>query len=506
MMRTANCGSAPRTSDLGPRTFALAITLVAVTAPGAAAQARVKQQAALDRTKMPPVGAAPALRVPAWTTSTLSNGARLIVSPKRDLPLVSFTITFEGGANQFEPAGKVGLASLVAQMLSEGTTTRTGEQISEEQQLLGTTISASIAGERGSVGFQALNDRFAPAVALAADMMLNPSFPADALERLRARTLVQLAQNRDQPFVISSNVFQRVLYGTEHPYGRFMTETAVKAVTRDDVVAFHRAYFRPARAIITVTGDVEPDAVRRELERAFAAWPAGGEKASFAYPAPPTPQPRMIYLVDKPKAAQSSFAIGIPGPPRDTPDYYALQVMNFILGGHFQSRLNHNIREVKGYSYGVGSGFNYGKGPGAFRAGGEVVTAKTDSALIEFMKELRGIVNGERPITDDEMTQAKQSLIQRLPASFASVGATASSITNIYVQGLPEDYYQTYAARVNAVTKDDVLRVAKQYVDLDRLAIVIVGDRSTIEEPLAKTGVAPITGLDIEGRRVGVMP
>ncbi|MFN2566433.1 MAG: M16 family metallopeptidase [Gemmatimonadaceae bacterium] len=488
---------------------AVLVAGVAATPTAAAAQAGVKQQAnktALDRTKMPPVGATPALRVPAWTKATLSNGARLIVSPKRDLPLVSFTITFEGGANQFEPADKVGLANAVAQMLSEGTTTRTGEQISAEQQLLGTTISANISGERGSISFQALKDRFAPAVALVADMMLNPSFPADALERLRARTLVQLAQNRDQPFVISSNVFQRVLYGTEHPYGRFMTDTTVKAVTRDDVVAFHRAYFRPARAIITVTGDVEPETVRRELERAFAAWPTGGEKPSFAYPAPPTPQPRAIYLVDKPKAAQSSVAIGIPGPPRDTPDYYAIQVMNFILGGHFQSRLNHNIREVKGYSYGVRSGFDYGKGPGAFRAGGEVVTAKTDSALIEFMTELRGIVNGERPITDDEITQAKQSLIQRLPASFASVGATASSITNIYVQGLPEDYYQSFAARVNAVTKDDLMRVAKQYVDLDRLAIVIVGDRATIEERIAKTGVGPITVLDIEGRRVGATP
>ncbi len=136
------------------------------------------------------------------------------------------------------------------------------------------------------------------------------------------------------------------------------------------------------------------------------------------------------------------------------------------------------------------------------RTGGEVVTAKTDSALIEFMKELRGIAAGERPITDDEITQAKQSLVQRLPASFASVGATGSSITNIYVQGLPEDYYQSFAARVNAVTRDDLVRVAKQYIDLDRLAIVIVGDRSTIETPVAKTGVAPIVHLDIEGRKV----
>jgi zinc protease len=487
-----------------------ALLLLAVAVPSVAplpAQPVSKdapRRSTLDRTAAPKVGAAPRLRVPTWTTATLSNGARLVVAPKRDLPLVNVDVTFDGGANQFEPADKTGLASMVGPLLMEGTTSKTGDQLSEAQQLLGTSIQGGIGGESGSVGFQALRDKLAPALALLADVMLHPTFPADALERLRARVLVGLTQQRDQPTVIASNVFARTLYGAEHPYGRVTTEQSVRAITRDDVAAFHRAYFQPARATITVTGDVDPDAVKAEVERALvAAWPAAGAPASFAYPTVAPPAARTIYLVDKPRAAQSSFAIGLPGPPRDTPDYYAIQVMNRILGGHIQSRLSNNIRETKGWSYGVRSSFGFGKGPGAVRVGGEIVTAKTDSALLEFMKELRGVL-GEKPFTEDEITEAKQAIVQGLPRNFASVGALAGALTNIYLNGLPANYYQTFADRINAVTREDLDRVARKYVDLDKLAIIIVGDRATIETPLARTGVAPIVVLDADGRRVNV--
>lgn len=479
-------------------TLASTAAAQAVTKDGPAAA-----RSALDRTVAPPVARTPELRVPAWTTTTLSNGARLVVATKRDLPLVQVTVTFDGGASQFEPAGKAGLASLTAALLAEGTTTKSGEQLSEAQQLLGTSIGASVGGERGSIGFNALADRMAPALALLADMMLNPTFPADALERARARTIVSLTQARDQGPVIAGNVFARTLYGAEHPYGRVVTPETVRGITRDDVVAFHRAYFQPARATITVTGAVDPAQVRAQVEQALAAWPRGGEPASFAYPTAAPPAARTIFLVDKPGAAQTSFAIGMPGPARDTPDYFALQVMNRILGGHFQSRLNNNIRETKGWSYGVRSGFAYGKGPGAFQAGGEVMTAKTDSALLEFMKELRG-VQGGRPFTEAEIAEAKEAMVQQLPQSFGSVGAMAGSITNLYLLGLPMDYYQTYASRIAAVTPADLDRVARRYLDLDRVAIVVVGDRAKIEAPLAATGVAPIVVLDADGKRVNV--
>ncbi len=175
-----------------------------------------------------------------------------------------------------------------------------------------------------------------------------------------------------------------------------------------------------------------------------------------------------------------------------------MQVMNTMLGGMFQSRLNANIREEKGYSYGVSSSFAYGKGPGAFRTGGDIVGDKTDAAFVEFMKELRGIL-GDRPVTDEELKTAKDSLIQRLPGTFASVTAINGALTSLWRQGLPDDYYQQYSKAVAAVTKADVLGVAKKYIDIDRLAIVVVGDRASIEAPLKATNIAPIAYLDIEG-------
>lgn len=462
---------------------------------------QAQQAVALDRTKQPPVGPTPVLRVPPWTRTTLSNGAELIVSEKHDLPLVAFNISLVGGRYQLEPKDKLGVGNLTAAMMSEGTTTRTGDELADAQLLLGTNISVGIGGESGSMGFTSLRDKVEPTLALVADMLMNPSFPEDALERLRARTLVQLTQQKDQPGAIAANVFGRVLYGDEHPYGGMVTEQTIRNISRDDIVAFHRAYFQPGRAIITVVGDVDPATVRRQIEAALTSWRRGGERPAFTYPAPPPSRGTTIYLVDKPNSAQSVFALGHPGPNRDTPDYFALQVMNTILGGLFQSRLNANIREEKGYSYGVRSSFQYGRGPGAFRAGGDIVTAKTDSALIEFMRELRG-VQGGRPFTEDEITQGKESLIQRLPQAFASVNATASAIASLYVQGLPETYYQDYAARINAVTADDLLRVARQYIDLDHLNMVIVGDRATIENALRATGIAGIEFLDIEGNAV----
>src|SRR5262245_27307759 len=405
-------------------------------------------QQPLDRTKVPPPGPTPVLHVPTWTKTQLSNGATLIVSERHNLPLVSFSITFLGGSNQFEPATRRGVASMTASMLTEGTTTKTGDQIPDALQLLGTGIGANVSAEDGSINFVSTAKNFDATLAIVSDMMLNSTFPAEALERLRGRTLVNLTQAKDQPTVVGAQVFAKILYGGAHPYGQRTTETSVKAITRDDVVAFHKAYYQPGRAIITVVGDTTPVKAKSAVEKALAAWTKGGEKPSFDYPKLPELQPAKIYLVDKPGAAQAVFNIGLPGPPRNTPDYFALQVLNTILGGQFQSRLNANIREQKGYSYGVNSNFGFGKGPGAFRAGGSIFSAKTDAALIEFMKELKGIV-GEKPITDDELKTAKESLIQGLPQRFASVSAISQAITTLTLQGLPDDYYQTYAKNVS---------------------------------------------------------
>jgi zinc protease len=471
----------------------LAVVLVSITATA---------QQQLDRSKIPPAGNAPALRTPKWTKTTLANGADFIVSEKHDLPLISFTITFQGGAHQVEPANRRGVGSITAAMMSEGTKTRNGESLSNALQLLGTSINVAVNGENGSIGFQSTSTNLAPALAILTDMLVNSTFPADALDRIRAQRLVTLTQARAQTSAIAGRVFPRLLYGTAHPFGQNTSEESLKAITRDDVVKFHKDYFQPGRALITVVGDVNASAVQGVIEKALAAWPKAGEKPVFTYPSAPAARPMTIYLVDKPGAEQSTFAIGNPGPPRSTKDYYALQVMNTMLGGMFQSRLNANIREEKGYSYGVQSSFAFGKGPGAFRAGGDIISAKSDLALVEFMKELRGIV-GARPVTDEEIDTARRSLIQALPGSFESVQNVNRALTTLWTQGLPDNYYEQYASNISAIRKEDIVRVARQYIDLDHLAIVIVGDRASIEAPLKATGIAPITLVDIEGNLTG---
>lgn len=471
----------------------LACTL-ALAAPLGAQQTR----SSFDRSVIPSPGKTPELRVPAWTTATLSNGAQLIVSQRRNLPLVSFTISWVGGAAQYEPADRTGLAAIVASMLQEGTKNRTGDQLSNDLQLLGTSINIGIGAEAGQMGFLAMKENFEPTLAILEDILVNPTFPADALERLRARSLVNLTQAKDRTSAVASRVFPKVLYTTAHPYGRSVTEASLKVATRDDVVAFHKNYFTPGHAIITVVGDVDPASVRATIERVLAPWASGGAMPRFEYPPTPAPKQTTIYVVDKPGAAQSSFALGLPGPPRDTPDFFAIQVLNTILGDQFQSRLNADIRERKGYSYGVGSTFAFGKGPGAFRAGGDIVSAKTDSALIEFMTQLKG-VRGEIPITDVELQTAKDLLIQGLPARFASVSGVNGAITELYLEGLPQDYYQTFAERVRAVTGADLQRVAQRYIDTDHLVIVIVGDRKSIEAPLKALNYGPVVVLDVEG-------
>jgi zinc protease len=472
--------------------YSLAALLVASAAPV------IAQTVTFDRRVVPAAGKSPELHIPTWTTTTLSNGAKLVVSPRHSLPLVSFQLNFIGGSNQYDPAGKVGVGGFVASMLSEGTTHRTGDQISNELQLLGTNVVTDIGAESGRMLFESTKDKFAPTLAIVADMVENPTFPEAALERTRSRTIVSLTQARDRTSGIASVVFPKVLYTANHPYGRRMNEASVNAITHDDLVAFHKSYFEPAHAVITVVGDVDADDVKREVEQAFAGWKAGGSVPAFDYPSVPAPKSTTIYLVDKPGAAQSTFSLGTPGPARNTPDYYALRVMNEMLGVLFQSRLNHNIREEKGYSYGVNSSFAYGRGPGPFRAGGDIVTAKTDSALIEFMKELKDI-RGPHPPTDEELAQAKASLVQSLPEVFESVNGVNGGISAIYTQGLPEDYYQQFIRSVNAVTKDDVVRVAQKYIDPDHLALVIVGDRAKIEGPLVATKIAPVVRLDVNG-------
>jgi zinc protease len=475
----------------------VALTFLAVST-AAAQRASTSSKTSFDRSAIPTAGADPVAKIPQWTKTTLSNGAQLIVVERHNLPLVNFTMSFVGGANQFDPAAKPGLASLTSSMMTEGTTTRSGDDISNALQLLGTSIGFGIGGEGGQIAFRSLKDKFEPTLAILADEMIHPAFPDAALSRLKQRTIVNLRQIRDRTAGIANVVYPKLLYSTDHPYGRTISEESVNTVTRDDIVAFHKTFFQPSRAVITVVGDITPTEAKTKIEKAFAEWPAGGAPANFDYPAPPAPKPTTIYIVDKPGAAQSTFSIGMVGPPRNTPDYYAIRVMNNLFGEQFQSRINANIREAKGWSYGVRSSYALGRGPGPFEAGGDIQTDKTDSALVEFVKEIKGI-RGAKPVTEDELKSAKAALIQSLPRRLATISGVSGMVSEIYVNGLPEDYWTEFQRGVNAVTIADVQRAAEKYIDADHLTILIVGDRAKIEAPVRATGIAPVVVLDKNG-------
>jgi zinc protease len=479
--------------------FLAAAFVIAAFAAPAAGQAG---KSSFDRKTTPKAGADPALKIPTWTKTTLSNGAQLIVIERHSLPLVTFDMRFVGGSNQIEPKDKPGVGDVTSSMMTEGTTLRSGDEISNALQLLGTTVSFFVGGEGGGVRFRALKDKFEPVLGIMAEELLHPAFPATALERLKQQNIINLRLDLDRTYGIASVVYPKLLYTTDHPYGRTENEEAMAAITRDDVVTFYKAFYQPSRAIITIAGDITPAVAKAKVEKALAAWTGGGSPASFNYPAPPAPKPTTVYIVDKPGAAQSTFMIGLVGPPRSTKDYFALRVMNNLFGEQFQSRLNANIREEKGWSYGVGSGFAYGRGPGQFNAGGEIQTNKTDSALVEFIKEIKGI-RGDRPVTEDELATAKAALIQSLPRSLASLNGITTMVEEIYLNDLPEDYWTQYQAGIKAVTAADVQRAARQYIDADHLTILIVGDKATIEGPVRATNIAPVVILDAKGNPIG---
>jgi predicted Zn-dependent peptidase len=337
-------------------------------------------------------------------------------------------------------------------------------------------------------------------MALFADVALRPTFPTSDLERLRKERLTELLQLKDRAPQIADRAYAAILYGERHPYGRPLTgtEASTRAITRADVRRFYQTYFRPNNATLIVVGDVTADDMERRARALFSSWTrANVPTTQFAEP--PAGLATAIYLIDKPGAPQSSVRIGSIGVPRSTEDYFSILVMNTILGGAFTSRLNTNLRETHAYTYGAGSGFSMRRSAGPFTARAEVVGAKSDSSLIEFMKELRAI---RETIPENELDKAKRYLQLQLPGEFETTGDIASQLIPVVVHGLPLDYYNSYVQRIEDVTVAAVQRVAQQYVDPSKFAVVIVGDRKAIEAGLRALSIGELSIRDITGQPV----
>ncbi len=404
------------------------------------------------------------------------------------------------------PKGKEGLASLAADMLEEGTTSRTTMQLAGDLAEIGSTLGASGGLESTTVALTTLSRHLDRGLDLLADVVLHSAFPEKELERLELERLAHLKARADDPEETAAAVFPRLIYGPEHPYGRpdLGTPGSVKSIRREDVAAFLGRILVPGNASLVVVGDVRPDAIAAALEARLAAWPAGPVPAPPALePIPGPPEGRPVYLIDKAGAPQSVLTLGRIGAGAKSPDFHALVVMNAILGGQYASRINLNLRQEKSYSYGAESGFAFYRGPGPFVAGGPVESGVTREALEELFKELAGIA-GARPVTDDELAFAKERLVLGFPSRFETTFGVAGQVAVLVEDELPDDEFERYQPRIEAISRADVDRVARRYITPDRMIVLIVGDRGRIEGPLeGLPWVKRIRHLDTGGNPLG---
>jgi predicted Zn-dependent peptidase len=452
----------------------------------------------VDRTHPPRLPQPPALQPPAVQTATLPNGLQLAVVEMHKVPVVDLTLLVGAGSGR-DPDDLPGLATFTAGLLQEGAGARSSLELADEVAYLGARLFTGAGYDAATISLHVRKRRLGPALDLMADVALSPTFPDTEVARQRALRRTQILQQRDQPIAMANIAFAAIVFGAGHPYGRPTngTETSTAALSRDRVAQFYQTYFRPGGARMLVVGDVTLAEAARLVTDRFGAW-AAGDVAPVPEPAPAPVAPRTIYLVDKPGAAQSVFRIGQVGVSRATPDFFALTVLNTILGGSFTSRLNQNLRETHGYTYGANSQFAMRRMPGPFVAASSVVTAKTDSSLIEFMKELRRI--RDEAVPQAELEKAKAFITLGLPRDFETTLGTATQIRELLLYDLPLDYYASYIPRINAVTTEDVQRVARQYLDPDHLAIVVVGDRSKIASGLEALQEGPIALRDLWGQ------
>jgi predicted Zn-dependent peptidase len=422
-----------------------------------------------------------------------------MIVEQHELPLADFVLLVGSGSTS-DPSAKTGVANLTATMLREGTTTRKSLEIADQIAFLGISLSPTSSWESSTLSLHTPTAQLDSALALFADVALHPSFPDSDFERIRKTRLTELLQLRDQGPAIANIAFPAIIYGNAHPYGApaIGTEASVKSLTTADLRSYYQTNYAPNNATMIIVGDVTPAQIEQKISSLLGNWQRR-DVPQLNYGEPPKAVTTTIYLIDKPGAAQSSFRIGAVGVPRSTKDYFALTVMNTILGGSFTSRLNQNLRESRGYTYGAGSRFDMRRQAGPFLASAEIVTAKSDSALLEFMKELNGI---RQSVPADELSRAKRYLQLQLPGNFETTQQIAAALVPVAQYNLPLDYYNNYVQSVEAVTQADVARVAQQYIHPGSLAIVIVGDRKTIEQALKSVNVGPIAIRDISGQPI----
>lgn len=455
----------------------------------------------VDRSKLPEVAQLPEPRFPRVETAKLPSGLQLVVATRTAVPLVEMELVVDAGFSTDDP-DKLGRASLAMAMLDEGTASRTALQISEELQRLGAELSTGSTLDSSFVAMSALKEKLAASLALFADVILNPTFPAADFARLQKQQLASLAREKVTPVAMGLRVLPTLLYGEGHPYAVPFTgsgrEETVAKLSREDLIAFHRTYFKPNNATLIVVGDVTLTEIRAQVEKLFASWQAG-EVPAKRLDKVSGPEAREVYILDRPGSQQSVIFAGLLLPPKDDHRSEALRLVHEVLGGSFTSRLNMNLREDKHWSYGARFVFPDARGQRPFFAVAPVQADKTKEALAEVVKEISDVV-GRRPITEEELEKAKGNLTLTLPGRWETNEAVLRSLFEVVQFGLPWDYPLKSAEAIKIQDLTTVRSVANEVINPAKVVYVVVGDRAKIEAGIRDLNLGPVHFLDSEGK------
>jgi zinc protease len=458
------------------------------------------------RKQQPGPGPASKLTLPVPASFKLANGLTVLYTERHTLPIIAANLVVLSGS-EANPINKPGLAAFAADMLDEGTNRRGTLQIAEDLDRAGATLATSATADFASVSLRSLSKNVDQAFDLLSDVSLNPAFQQRELDRVRSQRLTQLVQERDNPSQLVIRVFYKAIYGEKHPYGfvDLGTEEAIKGTSRDDLMGFWKSGYQPQNAALVVAGDVTEKQLRALAEKYFGKWAKGETKHAPALDDVAATS-RRIVVVDKPGSPQTRLRVGQLGVKRSNPDYVPMEVMNTMLGGLFSSRINMNLREKHGYTYGAGSAFIYRRGPGPFFVSTGVRSDTTAASVKEIFNEIDGMRS--KPMTTEELAISKDSIARSLPGQFETSPNAAATIGSLFVYNLPLDYYRTLPAKIEAVTAADAQRVAEKYLRPEQMVVAAVGDRAKIEPELSKLQLGPVLAVDMEGnvleaKRVG---
>jgi zinc protease len=468
---------------------------LATFAQTGAQQQGMKQTEDFRKQAPPPLANRP-LNIPKPFETTLPNGLQVVIVEDRRLPLVSYRLALRAG-DVNDPADTPGMLDMVTGLLNEGTARRTSKQIADEVARYGATLTAGSNADYATVAASSLSMYAGEILDLLADVVLNPTFPEAEVKLAQQNALQGLKQQRSQPAFLAGERMAQVLFG-KHPYSVISaTPESISAMSHDRLLAFHRAMFTPNNSVLIVVGDVRRDEVLRRVTDLFGKWPKG-QIETRQFPAPPARTERALYIVDRPGSAQSNIVIANPAITRTSADYFPMLVMNVVLGANASSRLFMNLREAKGYTYGAYSELDARRLAGSFRETAEVRTPVTGPSLKEFFYELGRI--RDEVVSDKEIRDAKSFLTGVFPLQIETQEGLINRLVQIKMYDLPADYLQTYRDRINAVTASDIQRVARQYVQPDKAALVIVGDAAAIIDQV-KPYAQHIEVYDINGQR-----